>query len=223
MESLVRSVNKDGGNVKVVIPRAHLRRVAVLAIVAAVPMCIVGCEAKENMRPGAVTVRASDVPERAQIIGRLGYPLGELLVLRGSWRWPIPVKDSDGKVINAKDAELEFRVGEIDGKPCNEDIAFKQSDVQRLTPTGRAPLPRSKDGDIWEIKGIETGGMRGVPSVVAMELWKGGTAPIQDPTIGKFFFSTTFVCISCTPVGLKGGEEEKLPCGNRWIVTERAR
>ena len=37
-------------------------------------------------------VHYSDIPERVQIIGRLGLPLGQLVTVRGMWTMPFPAK-----------------------------------------------------------------------------------------------------------------------------------
>lgn len=113
------------------------------------------------------TVRSRDIPEKVQILGVLGRPLGSFVKIRGKWAEPGLSKFSG----------LLFRVTTVNGQEPGEKIVFIQDGtIRQIYPNenGRAPKPgeawdwkydlgesvpspKPKEGDTWEMLGVEIG------------------------------------------------------------------
>jgi len=129
-----------------------------------------------------LTVKCSDVPKNAKLIGSLGFPLGEeALTIRGSW------KESAEPT---KDGAFKFVVTSINGKAIAPPIELSSSNVEPLKPRGelvtvsnnerkwsaesfrtKARLPKAFDGDEWEMLGFEAGHTAGLPREI-LNLYK---------------------------------------------------
>ncbi len=115
------------------------------------------------------SIRAEDIPEKAQIIGRLGKPLGDLITIRGKWIKP-------GR--QAKDRSLTLHVDRVNGKALEAAIELHSLQVRTISllrhERGRKPRPGEpwdwhfdlkgtelpptrSDGEVWEMAGVETG------------------------------------------------------------------
>jgi hypothetical protein len=76
--------------------------------VGAAPLC-----AQEASKPAVQRIQASGIGDTVSIIGRLGYPLGELLTIQGEWDVPEAIKR--GELV--KDAQVMlFIVKSVNGK-----------------------------------------------------------------------------------------------------------
>ena len=112
-----------------------------------------------------VTVRAEDIPDKVQIIGRLGQPLGSLLRIRGTWVMP-----------RSKEDCLYFNVALVNGKKSDKKVDFAINVVVPIDnlPGGRPkpggpwdwrvnaegseePWASPSQGEAWEMLGVETG------------------------------------------------------------------
>jgi len=141
-------------------------------------------------------IRAQDIPKTAQIVGRLGHPLGSLVTVRGRWISPgTSVKD-----------RLQFHVELVNGKQPDEPVKLDEMQVGKVFPlqkSGRKagpgetwdwqfrwggdkspPIP--KDGEKWEMMGVETGAFEDYSA----EAWKQIGAPaVATPPFRKGFYS----------------------------------
>ena len=81
-----------------------------------------------------LTVRAQDIPEKVQIIGRLGQPLGTLVTISGQWISP---------GLRVKDPSLVFRVSLVNGKEIKGIDDFHGLQIEPIFPRhkGRKPTP----------------------------------------------------------------------------------
>jgi hypothetical protein len=113
------------------------------------------------------------------ILGKLGYPLGTCLTIRGQW------KHRAGPI---KSQSVCFSVSQINGAPIRTKIEFEQSD---LSPSITEDLADAKVGSAWTLTGYETGGYEGMPVEVMRFLE-------QDVQIGRpYGFYTSFVYVRC--------------------------
>jgi hypothetical protein len=126
------------------------------------------------------TIDYRDIPERVRIIGKLGLPFGDLATIRGRWT----------SVSRAKPSGPILMVGSVDGKPLNPPAEFTTAEV--LPVSGPADVPPAI-GEVWELRGAETGGFQGVPPKVLEEHWKNGSPP--SATIG-YRFCTKFIYVT---------------------------
>jgi hypothetical protein len=105
-----------------------------------------------------------DIPNRVQIVGKLGRPLGELVKVRGRW------KEGD----KSKPSGPVFVVEELDENVLTSPVEFSSD---KVTPVLRRPNdPTPVVGKVWEFRGVETGRLVGFSE----EVWKEvGTRPAQ--------------------------------------------
>jgi len=176
--------------------RFQLRLVLVIAIIVGSggQWHLVG-EEQKNIQ--MTTIRAQDIPKTAQIVGRLGHPLGSLVTVRGQWISP---------GTNLKD-RLQFHVMLVNGKQPAEPIELDEMQVEKIFPLHKAgrktkpgeswdwrfdwresespPVP--KDGETWEMMGVETGAFEDYSA----EAWKeiGGGGRVAAPPYRKGFYS----------------------------------
>jgi hypothetical protein len=103
-------------------------------------------------------VHYSDIPERVQIIGKLGQPLGQLVTVRGRWAVPNP----------SKPASPDFVIDEVNGRLLDPPVKFS-ADFHGLEPVGKKDAEFTiKVGEEWELRGVETGGFVGF----SQEVWR---------------------------------------------------
>lgn len=161
-----------------------------------------------------ITVRAQDIPETVQIIGRLGQPLGSLLTVRGKWIDIGPWKgDSlifqvdlvNGKDPNPRIPFLGWQVThiyplsqDIKGKPSGSwdwRFDFNKFDFETGRPVeGIVPPPTPLKGENWEMIGVETGYFEDYTEDVWREMFPSGVLP-QRP-MGESGFVTRFEYIA---------------------------
>jgi hypothetical protein len=131
------------------------------------------------------TVLAADIGKSVQIIGRLGRPLGELVTLRGSWRFPEKIM---------KDMAPSFRVLSVNGKQLKDPVEFVANGFFYPVVSHVAEIPWD-EGKVWEVRGYETGEFRVTPREVARDTPEDPNPgpPQQQPRPFKFGFYTHFV------------------------------
>ncbi len=116
----------------------------------------------EEESPPIQQIQADELTsKRVQIIGRLGYPLGEMLTIRGRWQRP------DSLV---KDNSLRFVVTEVAGEKLAASVTFHRG----LVHLPHSTTPESLEGKPCELRGYEGGGIRGAPD----EFYE---RPVQQP------------------------------------------
>lgn len=121
-------------------------------------------EASDTRR---VTVRVQDIPERVQILGMLGQPLGSLVTIRGKWVKPEGIVwDSSPRlhvsVINGKEPKQNVELHDMQvrsywGKNGRGPGAGENWDWLVDLWRGTEPAPSATDGETWELMGCETG------------------------------------------------------------------
>ena len=114
-------------------------------------------------------IHYNDIPERVQIIGKLGQPLGQLITVRGKWTASFP----------SKPASPVFMVNQVNDRHLDPPVEF--DDVE---PVWRkyAEFTRNTVGEEWELRGVETGGFVGFSDKVWEEL---GQPTMQRPPRGS--------------------------------------
>jgi hypothetical protein len=133
------------------------------------------------------TVHYSDIPERVQIVGRLGLPLGQLVTVRGKWIMPFP----------SKPASPTFIIDYVDGRLLNPPAEFGEVEP---VEGGGGEISKRIIGEEWEIRGVETGGFVGFSDQVWAEL---GQPPAQRPPRGfltRFCYLTVKRITGSTPI-----------------------
>lgn len=100
-------------------------------------------------------VVASDLPNKAVIVGRLGKPMGTLVNIRGMWT----TRE------RRDEPTLVFLVTHVEGRLLQEPVRF--SWIDSFSPTGAIPPPardrERAEGIEWEMRAWESGRYRGVP------------------------------------------------------------
>ena len=124
---------------------------------------------EKKSEPPMRKVLATDIGTRVQIVGRLGYPLGELVTIQGAWIRPpgppgMPVKDDSPR----------FTVTHVNGKKLETPVSFDAFLFSEAW--GVEEIPR-QEGPVWEVRGCETGGFRGTPREVWEDASKGPSRP----------------------------------------------
>lgn len=148
-----------------------------------------GVAQKDEERMKTKQVLAAGIPRRTQIIGTLGRPLGELIAVRGQW-----VRPSSPATGALKDASLRVRITHVDGARLKRPVEFHRGLVIGLASARIEP----GDDEQVELRGYETGGMRGIPLDAREEL---GPRAVQEPTyIRGFSFVTQFTYLSHKPI-----------------------
>jgi hypothetical protein len=138
----------------------------------------------------ATLVQSKDIPKSVKIVGTLGEPLGNLLLIRGTW-----IKA--GQV--GKGIEPDLQVTEVNGKPLAQTVLLAGMLVNQFLPDrkggkssgaevwdwrqgeGDEPAPKPVAGQTWELLGVQHGSFNdrspeavkaftGVPTQVPMFL-----------------------------------------------------
>lgn len=103
-------------------------------------------------------IRVSDIGDRILIVGRLGYPLGDLVTIEGEWMLPEALQ----RGLQSKDTDLKLRVTTVNGNRLDESILIPVMWVSPIIDRqGLAVTPKA--GDVWEARGIESGRFHGIP------------------------------------------------------------
>jgi hypothetical protein len=120
-----------------------------------------------EVQPPVQRVLASDIGTRVQIIGRLGYPLGELVTIRGAWIRPRGLPNQP-----VKDDTPCFSVTSVNGKRSETPVIFdffsKAWGAEEIPP---------QEGPVWEVRGCESGGFRGTSREVREDALRGPNPP----------------------------------------------
>jgi hypothetical protein len=117
-------------------------------------------------KPIAQRVRASEIGKGVEIIGSLGFPLGEILTVQGQWS----NRDASGRRLTIKETWLMFLVTSVNGKRLEKPVDFRGFLVSAIADGDMEDL-RPTRGDVWEMRGIEIGTYHGVPPEVIGELY----------------------------------------------------
>jgi hypothetical protein len=72
-----------------------------------------------EVHPPVQKVLATDIGTRVQIVGRLGYPLGELVTIRGTWIRPRGLPNAP-----VKDDAPYFTVTSVNGRKLDAPVSF---------------------------------------------------------------------------------------------------
>ena len=139
---------------------------------------LVGCEqppeplkSRESaaIDPPTRSVRYSEIPHDVAIIGKLGRPLWKLVTIEGKWMPPGLEKPS---------LPPTFAVTKVNGRDVKGLIEF---DV--IEPVNRVNerFAKSVEGEVWELRGVETGGFVGFSDEVDEDL---GLQPASHPPRG---------------------------------------
>jgi hypothetical protein len=132
-----------------------------------------------EVQPPLQKVLASDIGTRVQIIGRLGYPLGELVTIHGAWIRPRGLPNQP-----VKDDTPYFSVTSVNGKRLEKPVIFNF--VSKAW--GAEEIPR-QEGPVWEVRGCESGGFLGTPREVRDDALKGPNPP---PTVAHAWWHYEF-------------------------------
>lgn len=142
--------------------RDSTRLAAVGLLVLLASILIAGDQKREPRK-----VQYSDIPERVQIIGKLGQPLGQLVSVRGRWT-----------AFLAKPSPPAFMVNQLNGRLLDPPAEF--DDVEPAWEKD-AEFAERTVGEEWELRGVETGGFVGFSDQVWKEV---GLPPSQHPPRG---------------------------------------
>lgn len=134
---------------------------------------------KEDFEYGLI-VPLADLDLKARIGGRLGYPVGHVVTIRGEWIEPL------GRVKNIADLPI-FRVDSVNGRALEEPVEFTRSSIRGFMDSEQH-IPVA--GDTWEIRGAELGGYVGLPPELAADSSRDPAQKFKTP----FGFSTYFHC-----------------------------
>ncbi|HEX7449813.1 MAG TPA: hypothetical protein VF306_19795 [Pirellulales bacterium] len=155
-----------------------------MATIVVISIAAVGADGGDNK---VIKILSTDIPDRLEIIGHLGHPLGTLIDVRGQWRRP------ERRV---KDHSLVFRVLAINGRPPDASIEFR---LARMVQFNRLSELTAKEGQVWEARVIESGAFHGLPPAAYRELYGDSSkdVPVQEPHGQGFRFETELRLLSC--------------------------
>jgi len=148
---------------------------------------------EDESEPHVSVVRAEDIPDHVQIIGSLGRPLGEMLVITGHWWEP-------GRKRPVKDMQLRFQVTDVNGQQLEKPVLFRRELVEFVDVGSDKSIPKPEHGAVWELRGVQTGGFRDLPGhawKAALELEGLDALPFGTDHDYGFQFVTDFHYVSC--------------------------
>ena len=102
---------------------------------------------------GKVQVSVDDLGKSAELIGRLGKPLGTWVTIQGKWTLPKAV---------VKEYSPRFMATHVDGAKLEQPVEFNIGQVEAVDSSGKSVMPKSEnrrklDGQTWTLKAYETG------------------------------------------------------------------
>lgn len=102
---------------------------------------------------GKIQISVDDLGKTAELVGRLGKPLGTWVTIKGKWALP------DGRV---KDYSLRFAVTYVNDVKLKQPVEFNVAQVSVANSRGESVIPERKnqiqlDGQTWTLKAYETG------------------------------------------------------------------
>lgn len=100
-----------------------------------------------------IHVSVDDLGNTAELVGRLGKPLGTWVTIQGEWTLPKKV---------VKDYSLRFTVTHVDGAKLEQPVEFNVAQVSVVNSRGESVIPKREnqkqfDGQSWKLKAYETG------------------------------------------------------------------
>lgn len=144
--------------------------------------------------PRKVVVSVADIDRTVTLIGRLGQPLGTMMEVRGTWKYPPAQKSPDGKLLSKKDDSLRFVVSQVNGKSLDPPLELHRVRARTRDGVDAIALEKKKGalvGDTWTMRGYETGRYTTVPE----DYWKeSGIGPVAT-AVWQQPFQTEFVGI----------------------------
>lgn len=156
---------------------AHQEGVAAPRVVPADATTRPGLDGKDA-KP--ITVRAQDIPEKVQILGVLGQPLGSLVTIRGKWMRPggiphDPLPRLHVSLINGKEPEQSVELHDMQvrsywGKKGRGPREGENWDWRVDLWSGTEAPPSATEGETWELMGFETGSFESSSEEVWVEM-----------------------------------------------------
>ena len=146
----------------------RLVAVGLLVVASSLLVQLVSLSTGSDPKPEPRMVHYSDIPERVQIIGKLGQPLGQLVTVHGRWT-----------AFLSKPSSPIFIVNRVNGRPLDPPAEFE--DVEPVWKEADADFTKKTVGEEWELRGVETGGFVGFSDKVWQEL---GQPTMQRPPRG---------------------------------------
>ena len=149
-------------------------------------------------------VRAEDLYNgKAQIIGRLGKPLQQLLIIQGQWRQPTGMTKEPGP---------HFYITHVNGIELQPEVMLHQPLVDFLQlPGSQKEKPKPKGGEHWLLKGWETGRHLAEP-IEVNRLYK--TMPVSRPIYFNNFITsiiyTDYKRVTSAAVSVHPGNQQQL-------------
>lgn len=106
-----------------------------------------------------IEISVDDLGKTAELIGRLGKPLGTWMTIKGKWALPKEV---------VKDFSLRFTVTHMNGEKLEEPIEFRLDQIRAVDRRGNSVMPEFKDrnrfdGRTWTLTAYETGRIHVTP------------------------------------------------------------
>lgn len=102
---------------------------------------------------GKLQVSVDDLGKTAELIGRLGKPLGRWVTIKGKWALPVSREKPSG---------LKFTVTHVSDTKLEKPVEFDVALVKVVDRRGNDATPKEEDEDkfdgrTWTLKGYETG------------------------------------------------------------------
>lgn len=102
---------------------------------------------------GKIAVSVEEIGKTADLIGRLGKPLGTMVTIKGKWALPNRA---------VKSYSLRFTVTEVNGAQLEKPLEFDIAQIIAVDSRGKSIMPKSEncrkvDGQTWTLKAYETG------------------------------------------------------------------
>ena len=118
-----------------------------------------------------LAINVDDIGTKVTLVGRLGQPLGKMMKLRGSWKYPNGVM---------KDDSLWFTVTAVNGHKLATPVEFNIAQISARTDDDKDAIPEYKhqkdlDGVAWTVNAYETGRFSAIPQhgfSVALPYWQ---------------------------------------------------
>jgi hypothetical protein len=105
------------------------------------------------------TVSVDDVGKRITLIGRLGEPLGTMIEVQGTWKYPREL---------IKDNSLRFEVTRVNGKELAKPVELNVAQIKAVTKRNENAIPpyeehKRLEGVRWTMRAFETGRDNSIP------------------------------------------------------------
>jgi hypothetical protein len=117
-------------------------------------------------KDAALAIYVDDIGTKVTLVGCLGQPLGKMMKLRGSWKYPRDL---------VKDNSLRFTVTVVNDHKLVKPVEFNIAQINARTKDHEDAIPkyeRHKDlvGVTWTLSAYETGRFSAIPSDVIVQL-----------------------------------------------------